>query len=193
MKTKISIKKVLAFLAFIMLACILPAFYAGCAEDMLEYEATDMPSRIPYVQCTYSADKTKFDIDDVRLTFSYGHEYSEEKYLAYGVQSIEIYWENGNKQIPIKTISAAEFFDEYPITYNANDKKQYKNSEVLQIPKELFIQEQSYLMFVIRIDTPPTIDHGRSFCIANIYYKVEENIVTLSTKEFKENNGCSNN
>jgi hypothetical protein len=154
--------------------------------------------------CTYKAEKTEFDIDDVSIILYYGGEFYdyqfESDYQEYGLRipSFDIYaagdWDRKNQKFDnehlIKHVEEpfiSEKYDceiirkQFPFWHTTEII--YNHCETITIPRELFIENSGGVNIDIRgIDPRGNIIRIVGTCF---YYKVVGETVLLSGKSFK--------
>jgi len=111
----------------------------------------------------YSSDKTKFDLDDVTLTYHYGHDMRGDigiimtdidpkldvsrlaKTIFFGA-----YASQSKKPLIFHVLSAEEFFtDEYRSLTTESGRRIYPKAMEIKIPQEIFVSEKGYIHFWI--------------------------------------------
>lgn len=146
--------------------------------------------------CEYESDKTVFDIDDVTLDFYYGVNFifsvEYERAETVNVPSFDLYFVNKeDHRIFIRHVEENFVSEKYRCYYvkDENGKftsnRHYNHFETHTVPKELFTQESSSFYFAVYgADTKSSIPEYRCLVSAPIYYKLDGEKVTLSSKPF---------
>jgi len=165
----------------------------------------DPPSPPHY--CAFSSDKTEFDLDDVTLTFYFGHGYNNligseplfAKSIFVGIS------DKSNLKIFHMLYSHEFFTNHYIVTQNKDNyyKLAYNHSEIITLPREYFSKDKGSINFwfnlfatEINITEYDSLydamnaanSHSDAFSGGGgiwIYYQVDGDKVTLSDKEFK--------
>lgn len=154
-----------------------------------------------YPLIAVKSDKSTFDINDVTLEYSYGTNYYHtlESYIAtYKIcwGNARLYFTNCDGDIAyIKTTDEPLTSEKYQVTSREAKieddpedsfgiKYEYKYSEMLTIPKELFTKDSGYVW--IRIVAENTVDEQPEMedliRLPVQYEKVDENNVKISVK-----------
>ena len=120
--------------------------------------------------CAYKSDKREFDINDVTLTFYYGGHYGIE------YPSFELYFENENNDIYLIKKVDDHNPEDYLIDTDykklfAKDKRVFNHSEIITIPKELFINDNGYILFVLAYEYEQNMKPDRLATIGILYEK----------------------
>ena len=145
--------------------------------------------------CGYRSDKTEFDIDDVTLEFFFGY----PSYASQGDKR-EIYEdyfyicfinEADGSEIIVKKVEETLFSEKYEVIMDDDEPykiERYNHSEMLTIPKELFINDKGRIKFRIKLDGRKNYPYATQlFCYRYVYYKVEGDKVVLSIKGLNKN------
>ena len=157
-----------------------------CGFELREWG--DRPDSLYYVAC--KTEKRIFPIEELTVTCFFGtgdwqFQPSDEVEMAVRVSFVADYRdENGNQSFcfPIRSISDEEFFTEAYYVKIVNERVQYQHSEVLTIPRDLFLANQGRIGILIQevltsADGTEQVGSGSS---AAFYYCIDGETVSLS-------------
>ena len=186
-KTKIT---AVAVLLLVLISSTLS--FVGCGDKKIEggFGKSDEKS---VFSCAYKSDKNTFDINDVTLTFYYGHHLSAGNMAYYSYPNFELYFCNDdNLEVLVKRIEDEFVSEKYHAYYGKGvnflkSNIQYNHFETLTIPKELFTKDDGIIYFCI-YGTNMNDDNQELDIITSrgIYYKKDGNKIVLSDEEFSE-------
>ena len=145
----------------------------------------------------YQSDKKEFDINDVTLEFSYGgwfihHPDGTICQCSKNYPYFDIYFKNedGGK-IFVKRVEENFVSEKYncKLIFDENHyivDVEFNHSEILTIPKEIFTREKGIIWISLHGEdvSQDPVEYGW-FASNYIHYKVEGDMVYLSTKEFR--------
>ena len=154
-----------------------------------EYSGDESPAFI----AAYESDTRVFDIDDVTLTFYYGHIFGKteeevEHYRNHGVNypSFDLYFEdeNGTRYL-IRHIDENFVSTKYHCTWVVDDSWNitdidYNYSETITMLKELFVKEKGWISFSIYGTNVNSFERQEERITGvSIYYIKSGDLVTL--------------
>ena len=152
---------------------------------------------VPACTAAYESDTRVFDIDDVTLTFYYGHSFgkTEEEVEhnrthgnSYPEFSLYFQDENGTRYL-IRHVDENFVSTKYSCTWIVDDDWyiidiEYNYSETITIPRECFINEEGYFGFIIlheknNSDNTQQGSFEERIASCNIYYRLENGKVII--------------
>lgn len=141
----------------------------------------------PSFSCAYKSNKTEFSINDVTLTFYYGHHFDvelEADYFSYPI--FELYFSNDDDMTVLIERREEELVSDRYDAYYHKSVRVFDHSETLTIPQELFTKESGIIWFYI---SSSNVKENENFGIVSsiaIYYQKDGDKIILSSKEFSE-------
>ena len=191
---KLNKTKLVARLMIVILLLTSALTLASCGNKGLEVGMFKYGEFMPEFMCGYKSNINQFYINDVTLDFYYGIVHPN-----YEIESFELYFIDESEEMHlIKKVNESLAQEKYRIEYKHVpflmrffvDNLKYNYSEKITIPKELFAQEEGYLMFALTTETMyGGEDTGCRACSHQckthtlsrqiLYYKVDGNSVTI--------------
>ena len=139
----------------------------------------------------YRVDKTEYDIDDVTLEFFFGcASYDLQKYSTYE-EWFYIYFTHVGEGIEIvKKVEESIYSEKYAVEriYDLENYKIlgeiYSHSEMITIPKEIFVTDKGVIKFQIKTERKNFPETKKIRGVATIFvkYKIEGDKVVILTK-----------
>ena len=164
-------------------------------ESGFDFSESGRPSKT-YAFLAYKSDKTVFDINDVTMEFFFGDEYKygieralDDTRGGYSYFYAFAYNEDGD-EIRIKHYDENFISEKYTCDVTRDDNKnvvkvEYKYSELLTIPKELFNREEGRIWFGIKGWHTETWRDISITTHKKFYYKIVDDKVILSHQELE--------
>ena len=186
---KLNKTKLVSRLMLVILLLTSTLILASCENQNKGLEVGFTPYGEMDFSCAYRSDKTKFDIDDVTLTFYYGgfYEYNIESEIKnrFSYPTFELYFcdEKLDNIILVKRVeenlvsekyrvySTLKFFNKHVI--------EYKHSEIITIPKELFAEDWGIIYFCLYGANVREDSEVKIITSVQISYKKDGDTITL--------------
>jgi hypothetical protein len=145
------------------------------------------PSSDNYCGC--KSEKNEFDIDDVTLEFYFGYPFTLNGPRSDVYEDwFYIYFTNETEGIEIvKKVEESFFSEKYNVEIIVDYENlkitgvEYAHSEMLTIPKELFVNDSGTIWFRIIVEhkNAPETDRLRPYRVLHLHYKVDGDKVIL--------------
>lgn len=182
-------KKIIKIVARVMLVVLLISSaltLSSCGNKGIEagFEGAGK-DMAPLFACAYRSDKSKFEIDDVTLTFYYGGAFEtnveRDRIERFSYPTFEIYFVNDEEtHILVKRVEENLVSEKYRTWIGRGSKRFFNHSEEFTIPKELFTKESGMICFYIYGNDVLKNDGPEIICSIEIYYNNDDNKITLS-------------
>ena len=166
--------------------------FTSCVTDESKLDDTlrggfdsDGGCESPAFKAAFECDKRVFDIDDVTLTFYYGHTYGIneehlENYRRHGVDypQFDLFFKNEDDRYLIRHVDENLISTKYSCTEFSEGSIVFAHSETITIPNDLFTKEKGCVSFRIS-GFNSSQQKDEQLCIIGLYYVKTDNTITL--------------